>query len=397
MGLLTRAEQQQLVDLLCRLPNIDGEATRRALLRGLPTSVRQTVPFSGVPRTDVKTIVDALDAEGARLGDGGWPILLVIEEALDQARELQLEHELQALLDTLQARSSLPAPPRPTGPGPLPGSRRRLALFSLIGSLLVIIPVLLVVGSGYFADLPASPTPTRPPATGSAAGSPTPGSPPATEALPSPTSETASAAKITITEFTFTPAGPSNADNVICRACTNGCGGVNVTLRVLVNTATDGSAGGEWKPIKELGVPCFNEFDAPRWETLEYAEGVHRVRLEAIDCEGNQVTREELYTLQPGRPSRPFLISPAAETILTSRTVTFRWQAALRATSYTLIVGTTHDPEDAPILNTLVTDTTHTATFAQDYPQLYWRVYANNDHGRTEQGGRSFSISRPAP
>lgn len=397
MGLLTRTEQQQLVDLLCRLPNIEADTTRRTLLRGLPPSLRQTVPFSGVTRTDVKTMVDALDADGARLGDGGWPILLVIEEAIDQARALQLEHELQVLLDTLKARSSPPAPSPAPAPGPVPGSRRRLALFSLIGGLLVIIPVLLVVGSGTFAGLPAAPTPTHPPATNSAAGNPTTVPPPATAALPSPTPGATSAAKITITEFTFQPTSPANADTVICRACTNGCGGVNVTLRVLVNTATDGSASGEWKPIKELGVPCFNEFDAPRWETLEYEAGVHRVRLEAIDCAGHQVTREELYTLQPGRPSRPFLISPAAETVLPSRSVTFRWQAALRATSYTLIVGTTHDPEDAPVLNTLITGTEHTATFAQDYPQLYWRVYANNDYGRTEQGGRSFSLRSPAP
>lgn len=82
---------------------------------------------------------------------------------------------------------------------------------------------------------------------------------------------------VTINEFYFQPPSPSNVETVIIRAGTTGCGGIGVGLKALVNSATDGSASGEWRTIKELGVPHFNAEDAPRWETLEYPEGIHRV------------------------------------------------------------------------------------------------------------------------
>ncbi len=202
---------------------------------------------------------------------------------------------------------------------------------------------------------------------------------------------------VTITDFHFEPASPSNVENVVCLACTSGCAGLNVHLKVLVNTATDGSADGEWIGLKELSVPCFNAQDAPTWPTLDYADGTHRLRVEATSCDGTVVTREDTYTIQRRKPSYPYLIHPANGFWSNSRSITFRWQASLRASNYTLIVGTTPDPEASPVLNLNVSATEYTATFSQDYTKLYWRVYANNEFGRTEQSGPWFGIDRTTP
>jgi murein DD-endopeptidase MepM/ murein hydrolase activator NlpD len=64
-------------------------------------------------------------------------------------------------------------------------------------------------------------------------------------------------------------------------ASTTGWGGVGVTLRVSVNTAPDGSSNGEWRILKELGVPKFNEVDAPEWHTNGWSNGTYRIRVEA--------------------------------------------------------------------------------------------------------------------
>jgi len=202
---------------------------------------------------------------------------------------------------------------------------------------------------------------------------------------------------VTITDFHFEPASPSNVENVVCFACTSGCAGLNVHLKVLVNTATDGSANGTWVGLKELSVPCFNAQDAPTWPTLDYPDGTHRLRLEATSCDGTVVTREATYTIQRRRPSYPYLANPPDGFWSNSRTITFRWQAAMRANNYTLIVGTTADPEQAQVLNVTVSGTEFTATFNQDYTRLYWRVYANNEFGGTEQSGRWFGIDRTPP
>ena len=82
-------------------------------------------------------------------------------------------------------------------------------------------------------------------------------------------------------DISFSPQSPSSADQIKIFASTTGWGGVGVTLRVTVNTAPDGSANGEWKIIKELGVPKFNENDAPVWNTNGWQNGTYRVRAEA--------------------------------------------------------------------------------------------------------------------
>jgi hypothetical protein len=82
-------------------------------------------------------------------------------------------------------------------------------------------------------------------------------------------------------DISFSPPSPSSADMIKIFASTTGWGGVGVTLRVSVNTATDGSSNGEWKILKELGVPKFNEVDAPEWHTNGWSNGTYRIRVEA--------------------------------------------------------------------------------------------------------------------
>lgn len=55
------------------------------------------------------------------------------------------------------------------------------------------------------------------------------------------------------------------------------------TLRLQVNSATDGSGNGEWQVLNELGTPnysCATDNDRPpNWTQLEYETGCHLVRL----------------------------------------------------------------------------------------------------------------------
>jgi murein DD-endopeptidase MepM/ murein hydrolase activator NlpD len=202
---------------------------------------------------------------------------------------------------------------------------------------------------------------------------------------------------VSFTDIHFDPGSPSNAQTVVCYACTSGCAGVGVELQVWVNTAADGSANGQWKEIKTLGVPCFTANDAPRWDTLDYADGVHKVRFQAKSCDGTIVTQERNFTLNRRQPSRPFLEGPSHDFWSNSRTITFSWQAAMRATGYRLVAGTSPNLTQNLVLDVPVNGTSYTHTFDQDYSRLYWGVYASNELGTTDQLGRILGIDRTAP
>lgn len=79
----------------------------------------------------------------------------------------------------------------------------------------------------------------------------------------------------------FDPPSPSSADSVRVFACTSGYSGVGITLKIHVNSAPDGSASGTWQLLKELGVPCFSQVDAPVWHTREWTPGTYLVKAEA--------------------------------------------------------------------------------------------------------------------
>jgi len=215
---------------------------------------------------------------------------------------------------------------------------------------------------------------------------------------------------LTISQFDFLPQDP-NSEQVKIAACTSGQGGVNITIRVAVNTATDGSANGQWNYIYELGVPCFTSIDMPTWNTLRYGDGTHRVRIEAhggnTGWEGSTV-QEKTYTLPHRRPSGPELYSPVpaskngSEAIyLNSQSIRFSWENTLRNNGFTLIVGQTSNPqgEASPLIrqNVGANVTEYTTAFNQEYPSLYWQVVANGDAGSSASNAQQFGVDRTAP
>jgi len=213
---------------------------------------------------------------------------------------------------------------------------------------------------------------------------------------------------LSISELYFQPQD-GNSEQVKIRACTTGQGGIGITMRVSVNDANDGSDQGEWHIIKELGVPCFNEEDAPIWNTLEYGDGPHRVRAEAHGTStgwDGAAVREEVYTLPHRRPASPELLSPVDQqdvnriVWLGTREVTFSWPSTVNAQNYTLHVSTNPSPHDdpSPVLRQSVgTNTTYSTTFAEDYPGLYWQVTATNDKGSNHSGAGHIGIDRVPP
>jgi len=213
---------------------------------------------------------------------------------------------------------------------------------------------------------------------------------------------------LSISELYFQPQD-GNSEQVKIRACTTGQGGIGITMRVSVNDANDGSDEGEWHIIKELGVPCFNEEDAPIWHTLEYGDGPHRVRAEAHGTNtgwDGAAVREEVYTLPHRRPASPELLSPVDRqdvnriVWLNTRDVTFSWAPTVRAQGYTLHVSTTSNPsaDPSPILRESVgTNTSYSTTFTEDYPDLHWQVTATNDVGSNDSGAGHIGIDRVPP
>jgi hypothetical protein len=211
---------------------------------------------------------------------------------------------------------------------------------------------------------------------------------------------------VTINEPTITPSSPSAAERVDFCLTTSGHAGVNIDVRALVNTASDGSASGEWRYLDGYlpgGMWCYS------WNTLEYGDGPHRVRFDARAWEpAASDVRDLTYDLQHRRPARPGLVAPIPPSgncrepiYLNDRTVTFQWGPAVRATGYTLHVDTAPSPENsaAPVYRQpLGSDMLqHTITFDQDYPVLYWRVSAHNDMGTSHSDDQLFGIDRVAP
>ena len=194
-----------------------------------------------------------------------------------------------------------------------------------------------------------------------------------------------------INRFYFDPTSPSNSQTVKVWVEVQTCGNTAPNIQVRANTATDGSGNGKWVPVNGggLNVTHFDETNVPKWDTRDFAEGQHLIRVDVTSCVDPNVhtIQDQVYTLTRGIPSHPYLLSPVSQFWTTSPTVTFNWQPALRANNYTLVIGTTIDPNQAPVLQiTNLTATSYTATFSQDYPQLYWSVTANNENGNTSAG-----------
>jgi len=212
---------------------------------------------------------------------------------------------------------------------------------------------------------------------------------------------------VTINTPSVSPGSPSNAERVDFCLTTSGHATVNIDVRAMVNTASDGSASGEWRYLDGY-LPGNNQW-CWWWNTLEYSDGDHLVRFDARAWEPDAAdARTITYHLNHRRPASPNLLAPIPASgnineaiYLNSRTVTFKWAPAIRATSYTLHVSTSSSPKDDPspvLRQSLGSGTTqYTATFTQDYPTLYWQVTATDDVGSTDSGAQRFGIDRVAP
>jgi Ig-like domain from next to BRCA1 gene/Concanavalin A-like lectin/glucanases superfamily/Bacterial pre-peptidase C-terminal domain len=185
-----------------------------------------------------------------------------------------------------------------------------------------------------------------------------------------------SLANITQFDFVFPADHPYTTSLMVCTQ-----GGNSPGVTSFVNTANDGSDSGVWKQITDAD-PCPAKTGGMIWDMREYAEGPHRVRIRSASNAGN-IFVEKTFTVPHIVPSHPYQISPSFGFWSNSRTITFSWQAAMRATSYRLQVGAGDTPTTNPVINTTLTGTTFTYTFNQDYPKLTWEVTAINDMGET--------------
>ncbi len=186
---------------------------------------------------------------------------------------------LQELLDVLEREPSVQRPDSPGRRRPRRSVRDILRdnIWQGIGAIVGILALLVTLWAVFWPhDKPIAETPTTQVTKQAMAVSNTPVSSvsPTLPAVPTPE-------PLGIQYLVFDPPPPSAAETVKVFACTTGYGGEGITLKVSVNTATDGSDRSEWQVLKELGVPCFNQIDVPTWDAREWKAGTYLVKVEA--------------------------------------------------------------------------------------------------------------------
>lgn len=106
MGLLTPVERRHLINNLCDISVQFGPRTRDQLLLGFPPRMIATIPNPDTVRPAMVSLLDVVDGPTAQRADGSWPIVWLIENAIEIDPEGAHAAELARLLDTLQARAS---------------------------------------------------------------------------------------------------------------------------------------------------------------------------------------------------------------------------------------------------------------------------------------------------
>jgi RHS repeat-associated protein len=206
---------------------------------------------------------------------------------------------------------------------------------------------------------------------------------------------------LTLDDLVFS--GSADSDLVFVYTCARS-DVLGNNLKIYANTATDGSANGEWYWIDPGGQICMdrNNVDSwARWDTPDLGAGTHRIR--AIAYRGTiedgtyvEAVTEATFTLSANRrPGRTLGLSPMPNPIgvpieqpgdgqwFNTRTITFRWEPFRdeRIQYYRLNVSTGTDPNTNPIVtqtfNPSVRSYTH--IFDQDYPRLAWLIEACKD------------------
>ncbi len=108
MGLLTREEHDQLIDLLLKLPNYLNPVVRNQLMYGLPQSLQGHISYDGAAKTHFTSMVDIADENSAELYDGVWPIIELMKRAIFQATvKSPIGNRLQGLLNEIERKAAL--------------------------------------------------------------------------------------------------------------------------------------------------------------------------------------------------------------------------------------------------------------------------------------------------
>lgn len=85
MGLLNAHERLDLAALLLKHPDVPDPQFRQALLANLPQAVLVRVPYGNIARYHIEQIIQTLDGsvdlDNARLADGSWPLLTLLDNA----------------------------------------------------------------------------------------------------------------------------------------------------------------------------------------------------------------------------------------------------------------------------------------------------------------------------
>lgn len=109
MELFQLGELQELIDLLCKIPRIEYPTVRYSLTATLPDDLRTAIEITNIPRVDIESIVEMVVSYAwFQLVDDRYPILVVIENAINKVRGSQLEGKLYIRLNTLRILLSLP-------------------------------------------------------------------------------------------------------------------------------------------------------------------------------------------------------------------------------------------------------------------------------------------------
>jgi hypothetical protein len=152
-----------------------------------------------------------------------------------------------------------------------------------------------------------------------------------------------------------------------------------------MNLATDGSENGAWRQLDGYGPnappDCTASNECGFWiRSFNYQMGTHLIRVNAIKPDSRaSSTHTASYTLPYLRPPAPRLVAPSTQDNngiwWNTRTITFRWEPALRATNYEIRVSTTPDIWSDPppvFVQTFSGSTTSLDhTYDWDYDRLY--------------------------
>ena len=207
--------------------------------------------------------------------------------------------------------------------------------------------------------------------------------------------------QLSMADLEFSPGSPSSSEAVRVYTCVSGFGEIGLGLKIEANTATDGSANGDWYWIHHLGTFCYDHSNTgtwPTWGTLPLEDGDHLVRAVGYGPQGQTMVKTAVYHLERRRPNGPTLVNPSSEAWLNQRSIDFTWQSAWRTNQYRLVVGTNPDPVVAPLLDVPLGagTTNYPYDLSVAYPDVYWRVFATNEIGSSDTIGH-FHIDQDAP